>query len=100
MNTESVLKQGKRQNPLNTESVQKQENDKILKWSKTVPNSCLAVSRPFPYKKCLETGETEKSIEIMTFSRDFVVFLFQDTFECGMCLETEKQQQNCQNTLK
>ena len=29
---------GKQQNPLDTESVQKQENDKILKWSKNVPH--------------------------------------------------------------
>ena len=36
-------------------------------------------TKSLEYGKCLEIGETAKSLEIMTFSRDFVVFLFLDT---------------------
>ena len=41
----------------------------------------------FCNQMCLETG---KSLENIDFSRDLVVFLFQDT-EYGKCLETGKQ---------
>ena len=38
------------------------------------------VSRHFLYSKVFRNSKTTKFLEIMTFSRDFVVFLFLDTF--------------------
>ena len=49
------------------------------------------------YGKCLETGETTNSLEIMTFKRDFVVFLFPDTFEYGKCPETGEMTKSLEN---
>ena len=67
------LETGKRQNPLNTESVQKQGNNKIP-WIRKVSGNrettksleygkCLETGKqqnPLNTKKCLETGKTAK----------------------------------------
>ena len=44
-------------------------------------------TKSLEYEKCQETGETTKSLSIMTFSRDFVVLVI-DPFEYGKCLRT------------
>ena len=54
------LETGKRQNPLNTESVWKQENDKILWIQKESGNRKLTKS--FEYGKSLETGKWQNPL--------------------------------------
>ena len=45
------------------------------------------MTKSLEYEKCLETGETTKSLEKIIISKDFVL-LFQDIFEYGKCLDT------------
>ena len=59
---------------------------KSLEYEKCLETG--GTTKSFEYRKCLETGETTNTLEMITFSRDFAVFLFLDTFEYGKCLET------------
>ena len=53
----------------------------------------------FEYGKCLETGETTKSLEKVIISRDFVVLLFPDTFEYRKCPETGETTKSLEKSL-
>ena len=46
------------------------------------------MTNPLEYGKCLETGETTKSLEKSLFQGILSFLLFLDTFEYRKCLET------------
>ena len=97
----TCLETGKRQNILNTESVWKQENDKILWIQKESGNRKLTKS--FEYGKSLETGKWQNPLNterVWKQGNDKIPWIRKvsrnrettKSLEYGKCLETGKRQ--------